>query len=114
MQIKTFILAASTTLALAAPVAVAQAKIAPHRSTVHTATAHKKTAKVTVKASTSHAAVAPGVVYVAPFATSPIVTPHYIYVPAATPAPNLAPEDDCANSGNGCTAAEACEVWGEC
>jgi hypothetical protein len=59
------------------------------------------------------------VVYTAPFPSTPVVTPDYIYVPAATPTPATAAqiaayEDDCAVTGNDCTPEQLCETWGEC
>jgi hypothetical protein len=53
-------------------------------------------------------------IYRAPFPPYPIVTPRYVYYPAATPTANPAPDPNaCADSGNDCTALQLCEFYGE-
>lgn len=52
--------------------------------------------------------------YVAPFGPTPIVTPHYVYIPApATPPQPYVDPNECEDNGTNCTDAQLCEFWGE-
>ena len=53
------------------------------------------------------------VVYTAPWPGWPISTPRYIYVPGGHPDPNAA-MPTCDTTGDGCTAQQLCDLWGEC
>jgi hypothetical protein len=52
--------------------------------------------------------------YTAPFGSSSIVTPRYIYVPApATVSSSYVDPNECQDSGNACTGQQLCQFWGE-
>jgi hypothetical protein len=71
------------------------------------ASTHVKTAV----ASTSRVGAA-RTVYGAPWPATPVVTPHYIYVPASDLAPDpLTAADQCADFGTGCTVEQLCDLW---
>lgn len=57
---------------------------------------------------------APQTVYGAPWPSTPIETPDYVYVPGGPPAQEPAGLDACTARGEDCTAEELCELWGEC
>ena len=103
------VLAAGSTLAVAAPLATAATVTAsPQLGVVRHKVVQKKVA------ATTH--VSKPVIYVAPFGPNPIITPRYIYIPAAAPDPNAAPPvPDCTTNPDYCSdAADLCEYWGQC
>jgi hypothetical protein len=52
--------------------------------------------------------------HTAPFGSSPIVTPRYIYIPAPpTPPGTYVDPNGCQDSGSSCTDRQLCEDWGE-
>jgi hypothetical protein len=53
------------------------------------------------------------VVYTSPWPGWPISTPRYIYVPGGHPDPSAA-MPACETTGDGCTAQQLCDQWGEC
>ena len=55
----------------------------------------------------------PGVIYTAPFGTSPIVTPGYIYSPGPINPSAYVDPNECADTGSNCTDAQLCTYWGE-
>lgn len=99
MTLRTLALATSAALALVAPVGTALGSTGHHATTHHPVLPLHPAPKV----------------YTAPFSSTPIVTPRYVYVPAAIPNPYaLAYAEDCSVSGNNCTPEQLCEIWGEC
>ena len=123
MKIRTLIIGTLTVLVLLAPAATA----APSKSGPRQAAGAKIVQKPSAianpskhKSSTTRAgagAQTPGehdVIYVAPFGTTPIFTPHYIYIPApSTPPQPYVDGNECEDAGNNCTDAQLCEFWGE-
>jgi hypothetical protein len=52
--------------------------------------------------------------HTAPFGSSSIVTPRYIYVPAPATAPSsYVDPNECQDNGNDCTDQQLCQFWGE-
>ena len=109
MKIHTLIIGKGMIVALIAPVATAS----PINTVPRLATGHQKSAQssTAITKLASHA-ISPGV-YFAPWPSSPIVTPRYIYVPGFSGPPSIDAEPDCASSGANCTPRQLCDIWGE-
>jgi hypothetical protein len=104
MRLSALILALGSTLSLLC--VDANATTSPRgTAVVHEASAHPAVAKHGSSASPHRA-------YVAPFPSSPIVTPRYIYVPANAANPPVV-SDTCQNVANNCTNQQLCEIWGQ-
>jgi hypothetical protein len=127
MNLRTSLIAIGATLALVAP-AVANARaISNQKGDTYLTSKHNRHA---VFSSTSFVSEnghmfgskanggkprveGPGVIYTAPFGTSPIVTPGYIYSPGPINPSAYVDPNECVDTGSNCTDAELCTYWGE-
>jgi hypothetical protein len=130
MNIRTSLIAIGATLALIAPAAAsARAVVNQKGDTYLTArhsghalvnstsfvseNGHLSSGKLKARTGSRLRVEKPGVIYTAPFGTSPIVTPGYIYSPGPINPSAYVDPNECVDTGSNCTDAELCTYWGE-
>ncbi len=130
MNIRTSLIAIGATLALIAPAAASARAIVNQKGDTYLASRHSGHALVNStsfvsenghivggKTKTSSGGKTrvdrPGAVYTAPFATSPIVTPGYIYSPGPINPSAYVDPNECLDTGSNCTDVDLCTYWGE-
>ncbi len=129
MNIRTSLIAIGATLALVAPAAASARAIVNQKGDTYFTARHGSHALVNstsfvsenghifsgkTKTNSGKTRVSrPGAVYTAPFGTSPIVTPGYIYSPGPINPSAYVDPNECQDSGSNCTDAQLCTYWGE-
>jgi hypothetical protein len=130
MNIRTSLIAIGAILALIAPAAASARAIVNQKGDTYFTSKHGShalvnstsfasenghfvTGKLKARSGSRLRVEKPGAVYTAPFATSPIVTPGYIYSPGPINPSAYVDPNECMDTGSNCTDAQLCTYWGE-